>query len=152
MATQWGTKGNLCLEEDEAMIITTNGAGAGFRNAVLCDAFHLSVEYWQRTSSLNMAQMAPDEDGNFTLVVAHEDPGVHNWLDTGGLRRTIFGHRWQAFPGGECKETPTVSSRLVKFRDLERELPDGVRGIDREGRRKQLEKRLAGFNRRFLDH
>ena len=151
MATQWGTKGNLCLEEDDALIVTTNSAGAGFRNAVLCDAFHMSIRYWEHTSSLNMDQMAPDADGNFTFVVAHRDPGVHNWLDTGGLRRTIFGHRWQAFPGGECREEPRLSCRKVKFDELESALPEGVAGIDASGRKAQLEARLAGFRKRFVD-
>jgi hypothetical protein len=151
MATQWGTKGNLCLEDDEALIVTANAAGALFRNVMLTDAFHMSLNYWSRTGSLNMTQMAADEDGRFTYVVAHEDPGVHNWLDTGGLRRTIFGHRWQAFPRSGSNEIPTISARAVKFIDLEKELPKGVKRIDVTARREQIAQREAGFNRRFID-
>jgi hypothetical protein len=40
------------------------------------------VLYWPRTGTLNMSQMAADNDGSFTSVVAHQDPGVYNWLDT----------------------------------------------------------------------
>lgn len=151
MASQWGTKGNLCLEDDEALIVTANGAGAGFRNIVLQDRFFLSLNHWQRTGSMNMAQMAADEDGNFTLVVAHQDPGIHNWLDTSGLRRTILGHRWQAFPPGGATETPTITSRLVKFRDLDSILPTGVKTIDGVGRARQLADRAAGFSKRTID-
>jgi hypothetical protein len=43
--------------------------------------------YWSRTGSMNMSQMAAESDGSFTYVVAHQDPGVYNWLDTGGLHR-----------------------------------------------------------------
>jgi hypothetical protein len=151
MATQRSCRAYVSLEPDEAMIITTTAARALFRNAVLQDVFMLSLDYWARVNSLNMAQMAADEDGRFTYVIAHEDPGVHNWLDTGGLRRVIFGQRWQAFARDRAPEEPQVSARIVKFRDLDTALPDGVRRIDSAGRREQIAARAAGFRRRFLD-
>lgn len=151
MPTQWGTKGNVWLDEDEALIVRSNAAGAGFRNLVLTDAFHISIEYWQRTSSLNMDQLAEDADGDYTCVIAHRDPGIHNWLDTGGLRRTQFGQRWQAFSRGEQHSDPWMTARLVKFDALERELPAGVARIDAIGRHEQLTARGAGYARRFAE-
>jgi hypothetical protein len=151
MPTQWGTKGNLYLKDDEALIVTANAAGALFRNVGLCDLFFMSMSYWSHTTGLNMSQMAPDADGRFTFVVAHQDPGVHNWLDTRGLRRTIFGHRWQAIPRGPSQELPTISTRLVKFADLDNVVADGVRRMDARARQEQLARRTEGFNRRFVD-
>ncbi|MBW8753590.1 MAG: hypothetical protein JF595_05485, partial [Sphingomonadales bacterium] len=151
MATQSGTKGSLDLGDGDALIVRSNEAGAQFRNVILTDAFHMSIDYWKRTSSFNMRQMAPDEDGNFTFVVAHRDPGVHNWLDTGGLRRTIFGQRWQAFRRDQANEDPWMTVRQVRFDALDRELPDGVRRIDAAGRREQIAAREAGFQRRFAE-
>ena len=50
-----------------------------------------TLEYVHRRSSLNSAQIAYEPDGSYTVVVAHRDPGVVNWLDTGGHRfGTIF--------------------------------------------------------------
>lgn len=149
MATQAGTKGNLDLGEGDALIVRSNEAGAQFRNLMLTDAFHMSIEYWKRTSSFNMRQMAADEDGNFTFVIAHEDPGVHNWIDTGGLRRVIFGQRWQAFRRDTQNEEPWMSVQKVKFEEIDRELPDGVKRIDLDGRAAQLASRMTGFARRF---
>ncbi len=149
MPTQWGTKANLALEEDEALIVRSNAAGAQFRNLMLTDAFHLSIEYWKRSSSLNMDQMAADADGDFTFVVAHRDPGIHNWLDTGGLRRMQFGQRWQAFVRSEAHPDPWMTARLVKFAALDKELPAGVVRIDAIGRHEQLTAREAGYARRF---
>lgn len=151
MATQAGTKGNLELGDGDAIIVRSNAAGAQFRNLMLTDAFHMSIEYWQRTSSFNMRQMAADEDGNFTFVIAHHDPGVHNWLDTGGLRRVIFGQRWQAFRRDTENEEPWMSVRQVRIDEIDRELPDGVARIDAAGRAAQVAMRLAGFARRFQD-
>ncbi|MDR2857726.1 MAG: hypothetical protein LBV50_07750 [Novosphingobium sp.] len=151
MATQAGTKGNLVLEEGDALIVRSNAAGALFRNVTLTDAFHMSIEYWKRTSSFNMRQMAPDEDGNFTFVIAHRDPGIHNWLDTGGLRRCIFGQRWQAFQRDGQNDEPWMHARQVKFDRLEHELPDGVQRIDSLGRHEQIMARETGFARRFAE-
>lgn len=151
MATQWGTKGNLWLEEDDALIVRCNAAGATFRNVTLTDGFHMTIEYWKRTSTFNMLQMAPDENGDFTFVVAHRDPGVHNWLDTGGLKRTIFGQRWQAFARGESHEEPWTTVRQVRFDELATALPSGVRRIDAQGRAAQIAERQAGFDRRFVE-
>ncbi|HEX4376799.1 MAG TPA: hypothetical protein VHZ99_06585 [Steroidobacteraceae bacterium] len=152
MATQWSTKANLWLEQDDALLIKANAAGALFRNVMLSDAFHLSVNYASALSSLNMRQMAPDEDGSFTYVVAHQDPGIHNWLDTTGLRQTNFGQRWQAFAPGYDGEAPALSARVVAFDRLQEEIPGGAPRIDREGRRKQMADRKAGFDRRFVDN
>ena len=151
MATQAGTKGNLDLAGDRALIVRGNAAGAQFRNLTLTDCYHMSIEYWRRTSSLNMVQMRPDADGDFTFVIAHGDPGVHNWLDTGGLTRTIFGQRWQAFRRDSENPEPWMTVREVRFDDLDRELPDGVARIDTAGRQAQLAARAAGFARRFAE-
>jgi hypothetical protein len=151
MPTQWGTKANLVLDDDDAIIIRCNAAGAQFRNFVLTDAFHLSVDYWAQTSSLNMTQMAPDEGGDFTLVIAHRDPGVHNWINPGGVRRTMFVHRWQAFRRGVQNDPPWMTGKLMKFDAVAKALPDGVRAIDSAGRNAQLAARAEGVRRRFDD-
>jgi hypothetical protein len=154
MPTQYSARALLEIEPDEAFVVTANRAGANFRNVQLWDAFFITVDYWSRMGSLNMKQMAPDEDGRFTYVVSHQDPGVHNWLDTNGWRRLSFGQRWQSFDTrteGAPVEIPTMEGRLVKLKDLESALPRGVRRIGAAGRKEQLAERLAGFNTRFID-
>jgi hypothetical protein len=151
MPSQWGCKGNLDLGPEDALIVRSNAAGATFRNLVLTDAFHISIDYWHRTSSLNMVQMAPDEDGDFTFVVSSRDPGIHNWLDNGGVRRTQFGQRWQAFDRSGPHADPRMTARLVKFDDLDKELPDGVKRIDAASRKAQIAARTAGYARRFTE-
>lgn len=151
MPTQWGTKGNLLLEPDEAMMVTTNVAGAAFRNFSLSDQFFRSNEYWLRTSSLNMTQMVADEDGRYTVVIAHRDPGAYNWLDTGGLRHTILGHRWQMIARDYSGEPPALTARVVKWHALEKALPAGICSITASERQHQLASRREGYARRWLD-
>jgi hypothetical protein len=151
MASQVGTKANLVMTADDALIVRSNLAGAGFSNVVLTDVFHMSIGYWERTSSLNARQMTPDNDGDYTFVISARDPGIHNWLDNGGQTRMIFGQRWQAFARDVPRIDPWMNGRLVKFDDLAKELPGGVRTIDSAGRAAQLAERLAGFQRRFAE-
>lgn len=151
MASQYTTSANIVLDDDEVLIITTNSAGAMFRNSVLGDVLFNSLNYWDHTSCLNSAQMAEDETGLFTCVVAHHDPGVHNWLDTTGVRQTLWGQRWQSFPGGVAKEAPTIETKLVRLDDLEKNLPAGVRRIDAAGRKAQIEARQTGVASRYAD-
>jgi hypothetical protein len=50
-----------------------------------------TLDYCTRKSSVNGAQLVLRDDGTYRIVVAARDPGVPNWLDTGGHRRgTIF--------------------------------------------------------------
>jgi hypothetical protein len=151
MASQYTCSASIRIKDDEAAIITASHSGATFRNAVLTDPFARTLNYWDQVTSLNSSQMAPDADGRFTYVLSHQDLGVHNWLDTSGLALVKFGQRWQSFEGGEAKETPTISSRVVKLSALDANLPQGVQRIDASGRREQIAARQAGFRKRFLD-
>jgi hypothetical protein len=49
-----------------------------------------------------------DEDGKVRLVVAATDPGVGNWLDTGGRQRGFVVLRWLDNPAA-----PPVTTRVV---------------------------------------
>jgi hypothetical protein len=44
-----------------------------------------------------------------------------------------------------------IAARIVKFSDLDKELPRGVRYIDAVARHEQIARRQAGFKRRFID-
>jgi hypothetical protein len=151
MPTQYTAKVNLKLVPDEAYVVRANAAGARFRNFCPSDKFMLSLPYADTMGHLNMHQMAPDADGMFTYVVAHQDPGVHNWIDTGGLEQIIIGQRWQAFGQEGPSEEPAISGRVVKFADLEHEVPKGAVRIDAAGRKAQIAARLAGYQARFVD-
>jgi hypothetical protein len=63
-----------------------------FANLVLWNPHMQTLDYRSRRSSLNSAQMELGADGSFRIVIAARDPGVPNWIDTGGHRRgTMFG-------------------------------------------------------------
>ncbi len=83
--------GRWDLAEGEALVITGRFPRCRFANVVLWNQHMATPPYNRRQVSLNRAQTVCEPDGSFRMVVAHEDPGVANWLDTGGLSRgTVF--------------------------------------------------------------
>ena len=58
-----------------------------------------------------------EPDGSVRIVVAQEDPGVGNWIDTVGHERGTMGLRWIV---GKSREEPQPQTRVVKVADLEK--------------------------------
>jgi hypothetical protein len=151
LRSQSGSQGLIRLKDDEAMVVTATEAGAAFRDFVLHDVWYLTIEYWDRQTSLTAGQMAADEDGRYTFVIAHEDPGVHNWLDTGGLHEIFALHRWQGLPREESSPLPQITSRVVPLKDVAKTMPQGVRTVTGAERVEQLARRRREFLARFAD-
>jgi hypothetical protein len=83
--------GRWDLGPDDALVMRGTIPPSPFTNVMLWNRHMQTLEYTHRRSSLNSAQIAYEPDGSYTIVVAHRDPGVPNWLDTGGHRvGTIF--------------------------------------------------------------
>src|SRR3546814_5197748 len=72
------------LGPDDAAILEYDPAGAGYAAVQLTEWLYRSRDYHRIQSSLTAAQSAIDRDGRIRLVIARRDPGVWNWLDTGG--------------------------------------------------------------------
>ncbi len=128
------------LAEDEALIIEMDKVPDGvYWSFQLGDVWSRSLNYSSRHSTLNNAEVVPDSDGGFHLVVSHRDPGVNNWLDTcGHIEGTVVFRNYRAM------HAPVPSSRTVKFADLAAELPKGMKKITLAERQKAVEYRRQG--------
>jgi Protein of unknown function (DUF1214) len=99
----------------------------------LYDAFFAGIDNVGRRSALNHTQMRPDPDGRLRIVVAGQDPGAANWLDTGGWPQAGLMWRWN-----DANRFPVPSVRRVRIQDLRTELPASTRWLDAGQRRQQL--------------
>jgi hypothetical protein len=93
----------------------------------------------------------PNADGSITYVLSAKDPGVHNWLDNGGVRDGLILARWELFPqplppGNADQLVREV--RKVKFSELATALPADVAKETPAGRKLQLKTRAAEFAKR----
>ncbi len=107
--------GRWDLGPDDALVMRGTIPPSRFTNVMLWNRHMQTLEYTHRRSSLNSAQIAYEPDGSYTIVVAHRDPGVPNWLDTGGHRvGTIFWRYLLPEPDPEiarCEVVPVDSLR-----------------------------------------
>ena len=132
------------LEEDEALIIETElPEQRHYWNFQLNDPYFNALEYVYRLSSTNGHFAKISSDGKFRAVLALNDPGVPNWLDTAGYKQgTIYG-RWY-----DCDSCPTPTLTRVKLVDLRTHLPADTPVITPEERAKELADRVRGCQRR----
>ena len=59
-----------------------------------------------------------EKDGSIKVVVAHQDPGVDNWIDTCNHFEGTMCWRWYRFPEGAKAVEPTCE--VVKIEDLKK--------------------------------
>ena len=102
------------------------------------------LDFTHRVTSLNDAQAQVDDDGKVRVVVAHEDPGVQNWLDTSGLHDGLVSYRWVR---SATEPVPTAS--VVDLADVSAHLPASTRRFAAEDRQAQIAARRRGVDRRF---
>ena len=68
----------------KALVMSGRFPACRYAGVVLWSRFRQSFDYMNRRVSLNRAQTVTDAAGNYRIVLAERDPGVPNWLDTGG--------------------------------------------------------------------
>ena len=106
--------GSYALSDDEALVIEGRSPPCAFWNLCLWNQFLQTYDYRYERVTINGGQCAYEADGSWRIVVAHDDPGVPNWLSTAGHREGRLWFRW--FLAESLPERP--STRVVKVADL----------------------------------
>jgi hypothetical protein len=85
-----------------------------------------------------------DSDGKVRLILSHEDPGLHNWMDTQGFERGNVTYR------NLMSEAHTVfRTEVVKRSGLAAALPADTARVTPEERLGQMRERFNGIRQRF---
>ena len=137
-------RGVFDIQPGEALIIETElPKKCKYWNVQINDILWNQVEFAYRQSSLNGHQARLDMDGKFRAVLALEDPGVPNWLDSGGFQiGTVIG-RWHG-----ANSYPLPGIRKVPVRDVRRYLPSDTPRVSPAEREKVLRERNIGVQLR----
>jgi hypothetical protein len=131
------------LGADDALVIECDVPRARYWHFQLCNLWFVTTDYAHRQTSLNDHQMHVDTDGRFRCVVAHNDPGVPNWLDTGGAPEGIIQYRWIW-----TEDNPQPSVRTVPLAEVRAALPADTPVVESEQRRATLLARSRHVSRR----
>ena len=138
LSTQAYSRAHFALEADEALVLRISPGGAYYVSVALNDIWSVTGDVVRRTCSFNHTQAAPDADGAFTVVIAAQDPGVFNWLDTAGDCAGVALVRWAGFAAAHEAPQPAIEARRVLVDRLGSALSPGTRTVDAAGRRAQL--------------
>ncbi len=143
----WPQKYWRCIYDyrpGEALILETELPRiCKYWNVQLADELWNQIEYGYRQSSLNAHQARLDSDGRFRAVIALEDPGVPNWLDSAGHTRGMLIGRWH---GADRYPMPTITK--VPFSQIRNFLPIDTAAISFEEREAALRARNVGLQMR----
>lgn len=139
------------LAADEALLIEVAVPVApAYMGFHLSNLWGESLDYANHVSSLNGFQAEPDPDGTFRYVVAENDPGVPNWLDTAGHRGGFLALRWTYSKPPAQLPTATVSK--VPLAGVRQHLPATTRAVSPEERREQIRVRQEHVQRRYRQY
>jgi hypothetical protein len=116
----WGTPDNTyarCfyrLAPDEALVIEGEMVPCVYWGMQLWNIYMQSLDYRYHRCSVNNRQAGLGPGDRFRVVVAHQDPGVPNWLDTAGHEIGAVFVRWLCAETTPARPTATV----VRLGDL----------------------------------
>lgn len=144
MRNQVYVAGRFDLQPGQAFVVDVSDGGAEYFTVPLGNLWGTTLDIYGSTGSLNKAQSKPNPDGTYTYVIGPEDPGVHNWIDSDGLREGILTLRMAEFGPNGAGQDLAASGRVIDLADLDKELPDVAR-VDQAGRAEQLAVRQAGY-------
>lgn len=131
------------LEPDEALIVEMD-MHDGFWIFGMGGAMMGSMDFLHRPVSYTPARTRVDADGVVRLVIAHDDPGVHNWLDTQGFSDGNLTYR------NLLSRMPTTfRTKLVKRRELRDHLPADTAMVSARERTRMLLERYRAIKLRF---
>ena len=101
------------LARDEALVIEATPPPCDYWNFQLANHWLESLDYRYFPVHVNKHTAKIRADGSVRVVVAHEDPGVANWLDTCGHEHGTMCWRWI-----RASEHPVPQTRVVKLAEL----------------------------------
>jgi hypothetical protein len=101
------------LGPDEALVIEATPPTCEHWNFQLNNYWMESLDYRYFTIHVNKHTARPEPDGSVRIVVAHEDPGLPNWVHTAGHTSGTMCFRWI-----RAASHPQPATRVVKLADL----------------------------------
>ena len=111
------------LAPDEALVIDTEIPRCTFWNIQVDNYWMESMDYRYLPAHVNSHSAKRNADGTVRIVIAHEDPGLPNYLTTAGHAEGSMLLRWV-----DADRHPTPACRVVKLASLASEGARPVHG------------------------
>jgi hypothetical protein len=144
--TQFYGTGTFHCEPDQAVVLTVTPPECAYWG------FHLASQYWEsmdwhlRSTSINGHQANLDPDGAFRAVIAHQDPGVPNWLDPCGHIQGLVAGRYT-----RAGSAPVPTLTTVPLTELREAIHPDTPAVTEQQRSELLRRRALSLRPRQAD-
>ena len=101
------------IAQDEALLVEVTPPECDYWNFQLNNYWMESLDYRHHRIHTNKFLAHYEDDLSVRLVVAHEDPGLPNWIETAGHSSGTMCFRWV-----RAREHPQPRTRLVRLSSL----------------------------------
>ncbi|KKC00925.1 hypothetical protein [Mycolicibacter arupensis] len=139
------TGGNFDLNSDEALVIKVPNVESTYSGIQLMNVYGGALPYVMAQSTLNHTTTYHDPDGYTYYVVSGSNPGVANWLDTGGLERGEIFARFEHVADPDSVLGLGVSAQVVSLSELGDYLPSGTPTVSPEEFAADMAQRVLSY-------
>jgi hypothetical protein len=136
------TQMRWALEEDQALVLEFP-ATDDFWMLTNEGMFGNSMDFIYRHVSYTPSRTAVDADGKIRFVMAHEDPGYANWIETQGYASGIV-----SFRNVLTRNVPELTTKVVKIAALAELMPPASKTVTCDERVRLLRERFHAIKRR----
>lgn len=138
------------LADDEALIVESRVTVAPqYIGCSVANLWGESHDFANHQSSLNGFQAVTDDDGVLRWVIAHQDPGVANWIDTTMHPEGYMALRWAYSVKPPEESWPQAAAKKVKLAEVAQHLPSSTRMVTPKERAAQIAARRMHVQKRY---
>jgi len=139
------TGGNFDLQPDEALIIKVPNVDSAYSGIELMNVYGGALPYVMAQTTLNHTTTYHDADGYTYYVVAGTNPGVANWLDTGGITRGEIFARFENVTDPDAAIGQGVTAQVVPLDDVAGYLPPDTPTVSPEEYAADMAQRVFSY-------
>ncbi|MEB3070232.1 hypothetical protein K5L39_13660 [Mycolicibacter sp. MYC017] len=140
------TGGNFDLDPGEALVLKLPTVDAAYSGIELMNVYGGALPYVMAQTTLNDTQAFHSDDGYTYYVVSATNPGVANWLDTGGLTTGEIFARYENVTDRADAIGLGVEAHVVSMDDLANWLPDDTPTVSPEEFAADMARRVFSYD------
>jgi hypothetical protein len=116
--------GNFDLDAGEALIVKVPEVDSAYSGIELMNVYGAALPFTLAQTTLNNTTAFQAADGYTYYVISATNPGVANWLDTGGIPNGEIFARFENLAAGTDPTGLEVTTQVVPVADVAQYLPD----------------------------
>lgn len=140
------TGGNFDLDSGQALIIKVPDVEAAYSGIELMNVYGGALPYVMAQTTLNNTTAYHADDGYTYYVISATNPGVANWLDTGGLSRGEIFARFENVDDRDAAIGLGVTARVVPVADVTQYLPGDTPTVSPEEYAADMAQRVFSYD------